>query len=778
MSKINIVPDLSLGSLELKRFQSFAIDEQKIFLSKLCKNFGFIKNIENNGGIVAQPFNVSLPYQTISLSELFAIDSDFNFIKTDKTYSLQIYPGTFWLRVSYIQKVIEKGLITVASNGEITGFDTEFLNILKAYSDLPTKIVFTNSVYNTQEYSVLHVIDNNNAVLQGNFTNETNLEFAIVGEFTPGINIINENKYPFRFDSCLIEVIQETDFNTRPQYEENKYFYIARIVNPGNSNLIIQDKKNEYFSLIDDKVNFYKSQFAKIISSRLNTSKLQLDENIVTLEHGLLCSNFTISQNSKQITLSGVLGNKYKRYQIDLNSLINYRLYLENGKYYNVVDYSISGFDINLALNNIDIDDFSDNAGGILFEQELFLCPPYDYIEYEFLQDNDTIGNKNLKRTFVFPINSKSCDCSLNLDYDKVYFRLKYRFINNLQVSEWFLHDSDLLNGYLTEESFDNTGNLRPFENQIRKKFESSLINGFIECNLSKNSFYFDKKKIEKNNEGFANIFFTQQQQVLQLYPGTSKKTQIFNTANSFSSNFSNIFINLNNSENTQDGSQFEIIIKNASVPNDKTISIVYGFVSELSPGNVLKVINIRDILHSKNVDGGIKISCLFSGGKWIATQNYELPRKGEVLEFHGTDIEFSECFSKSGLGQSYGWYGCAICDGNNGTFDMREKFAMGYSSEKNTIGQIGGSNTLELLIQNIPSHSHFFRSEYKSVAKNTGTGESALGNNVDWEKPISDSSEALKGVTSKIGGNTDKKTEPIDNRPRFIVLVYVKRTY
>jgi microcystin-dependent protein len=49
---------------------------------------------------------------------------------------------------------------------------------------------------------------------------------------------------------------------------------------------------------------------------------------------------------------------------------------------------------------------------------------------------------------------------------------------------------------------------------------------------------------------------------------------------------------------------------------------------------------------------------------------------------------------------------GWALCDGSNGTPDLRDRFIVGAGGSYN-VGNTGGSNTVRLTTSQIPSHSH-----------------------------------------------------------------------
>lgn len=72
---------------------------------------------------------------------------------------------------------------------------------------------------------------------------------------------------------------------------------------------------------------------------------------------------------------------------------------------------------------------------------------------------------------------------------------------------------------------------------------------------------------------------------------------------------------------------------------------------------------------------------------------------------------------------------GWALCDGQNGRPDLRDRFVLGAGTSYK-VGNIGGEATHALTINEIPSHSHSYNS-YGAVAVNTGTNVAVLKSDV-----------------------------------------------
>ena len=79
-----------------------------------------------------------------------------------------------------------------------------------------------------------------------------NYYYAVIGTFTEGgVTLLENSKYPFRYDSCKIEFVEETSTNVPPNEDtmkiSNSSFYIARLVISSGS-VTVTDKRNVFES--------------------------------------------------------------------------------------------------------------------------------------------------------------------------------------------------------------------------------------------------------------------------------------------------------------------------------------------------------------------------------------------------------------------------------------------------------------------------------------------------------------------------------------------------
>jgi len=135
-----------------------------------------------------------------------------------------------------------------------------------------------------------------------------------------------------------------------------------------------------------------------------------------------------------------------------------------------------------------------------------------------------------------------------------------------------------------------------------------------------------------------------------------------------------------------------------------------------------------------------------------------------------GTVIETDSVASFSavtGLGSGT-WENWALCDGRNGTPDLRGRFVISYNpavTDYNAVGKTGGAQEVTLTINQMPSHNHS-NGNFNRLLSVTGTGTTQSFDNTPNEPNL-----AVAGTIQATGGGL-----PHENRPPYYVLAKVKK--
>ena len=102
---------------------------------------------------------------------------------------------------------------------------------------------------------------------------------------------------------------------------------------------------------------------------------------------------------------------------------------------------------------------------------------------------------------------------------------------------------------------------------------------------------------------------------------------------------------------------------------------------------------------------------------------------------------------------------GWVLCDGNNGTPNLRDRFVVGAGSSY-SVDDTGGAADVTLTIDQIPSHNHSYNQPTYTTYSFTG------GNGSQRSQSASSSSTGSKG-----GGQSH------ENRPPYYALAYIMKT-
>jgi len=167
-------------------------------------------------------------------------------------------------------------------------------------------------------------------------------------------------------------------------------------------------------------------------------------------------------------------------------------------------------------------------------------------------------------------------------------------------------------------------------------------------------------------------------------------------------------------------------------------------------------------LLFIKGQTGAIEVSQLYQGpNAHLKTTYYELFNYGNSsVVLRGMIIMWSGSVDHI----PHGW---GLCDGNNGTPNLQDRFIVGAGSKSYPPGETGGAATVTLTIDQIPSHNHN-NGNYKYLLQRLSSGGNTI-NKLDTTKGEPDLINS--GAIKSVGG--DKSHE---NRPPYYALCYIMK--
>lgn len=166
----------------------------------------------------------------------------------------------------------------------------------------------------------------------------------------------------------------------------------------------------------------------------------------------------------------------------------------------------------------------------------------------------------------------------------------------------------------------------------------------------------------------------------------------------------------------------------------------------------------------------------------WTATKKY--------VEDHSTPVA-REIVVNAPIGAILPWSGSSdtvpsgwhICDGQDGTVDLRDKFILGAGS-KHKQGEVGGDEEVTLTKQQLPAHQHLQRIDVASFtvlpfSSSTGTYEEQKGKDGMYLRKSSMVENGYMSVNSTYNGLGTFDTgndQPHPNMPPYLTLYYIQK--
>lgn len=136
---------------------------------------------------------------------------------------------------------------------------------------------------------------------------------------------------------------------------------------------------------------------------------------------------------------------------------------------------------------------------------------------------------------------------------------------------------------------------------------------------------------------------------------------------------------------------------------------------------------------------------------------------KGIIMAFSGTFDSNGYPIDPDTNAGDTGWH---ICDGTNGTPDLRGRFILG-ASDSHTVGSTGGEENHTLTIDEMPSHTHVFERMPKFYNEtNYNDDEQA-----NMREEARRASNVERANTYSTGGD-----QPHNNMPPYYALSYIMK--
>lgn len=629
MSYLKIGADQFVGSVEYNKLKQF-IDEDGFRKILLQNSLGFgVVDISKDGNfsnfLVSQGTNSGTIKHELGL----AIDSDGLLIRKLATDNIAVINDSqwYWIKVSHQYSPIEEEYeVSIDRSGNLTADGNgNFTEILRGQSNNASKIRFSGTSLNTGEYAVVEVIDNNSAVLAGDFQIESNIKVVVIGTFTPDISVPAGSKEIFQYDSCVFTQVLETTLNTPPALTEDKEFLIARIRRVG-STITIQDKRSlNVFKTKSDydlsTVPLSDNPLIGVEAIKFNHNNTPRDKNLVYMAWGMRSSNWTFDSSVNRVTIIGGLGGVFKdTSDFSDGDFDGFRLYFKSGKYATIKQSSITATQINLILDSLDVDELN-----VDLTQELHIVPNAEQIEIIA----ETGDNSELpEQRFLFDINVGYVKLPLVAYADpNCTYVMKYRYKNFGTYSEEALIPDDAV-GYLVEADFDIDGDQTASARQV-------YSNGIITLNLASNAYINRINSLDSGDSFGVEVIAidTSVDPIIELEVGVRKKHIIFSSDDDLDASDSDfgdeveltddVYISLVSSEDLINGNNFTLQFRGDYNFNGFGIRIVQDYVNGSNTGIDIYGLTELDLIEARR--DGLSFTCIWDGERWFIKRQTSL---------------------------------------------------------------------------------------------------------------------------------------------------------
>lgn len=428
MSRLKISDNLFLEVAELNRLVKFLKDDgYKRLFKTFITNYGIVSSGDNS---YFKPTVNSANSVKINAGLAFDSNLDAIVMKEDTTLSVSDTGTKRWIILSRSVSSLEEGTVSITVDGALSGIDTRFTEILRGQPNFPTKVKF-NSQFNQEEYEVVEVTSDYNAILSGSFRAESGLKYSVVGTFTPGFQVPDDRKEIYEYDSYNLRII---DANDKPVVGSNEFiigcvYYENGIMNVLDERIYCMfnqryEQETEYAGESPITSLLQVSAVGGVDSPRAKAAEIEL-----ILEHGYKVNAYELksSENSNvfQITLGDC--NFYGDGNIP-NGVFNGWLLINRGNMrYLTIDRNEGKL---LFISKFDPEIIGEN-------NDFIVVPNFREIEYEITCKTENVARKSVPFYFRNIISNHQFRLNIYSIFpkyggaDTAEFQIRYRFIDD-----------------------------------------------------------------------------------------------------------------------------------------------------------------------------------------------------------------------------------------------------------------------------------------------------------------------------------------------------------
>lgn len=452
MSRLKISPNLFLEVNELNKLIQFLDDEgYKLYLKNLTKSFGIAQNEENTFFKVSRKVGAQ---NIVIVNAGYAFDNELRRICLEDDLEVEI-PNTgtaHWLLVSYDTTNNERGVVRVTKQGQMSGVGTEFLSVLRGQPNFPTKVRFESEL-NTEEYEVVNISSDTEALIAGDLKDETDLRYSVIGTFTPGFQPKEEDKTIYEYDYCDVEVVESADV---PDLADGQYL-LAKVEYVNDVLQVSDERARNMFnteSTVIENINTYDLVADPLVALRRTAQRNTILD--VEFEWGYVVSSYETAVTSEQNRF--IIKSGRSNFLTDKipDGIFKGWLLINRS---NMVSSVISDNENKtLFIENLDPNLFTDDYS------EFYIVPNVKEIEVEVrLNSMVDYGGKYY---YKFSIENAAAHFLLPLEYGKTEIGLQYRLLSATETTKWQLFsNAKFIN---TENTNETLGQSSFVANMIR----------------------------------------------------------------------------------------------------------------------------------------------------------------------------------------------------------------------------------------------------------------------------------------------------------------------